>query len=92
MDWLEEELRQALRREEPSPGFADRVSAAARRRKLWVMPRWMPAAAAIVVIVGGGAAYRQYQGYVAKERVMEAMRITAGTLNHIQSRVKQVRP
>ncbi len=92
MDWLEDELRQALRREEPSPGFADRVSAAARTRRLWVMPRWMPAAAAIVVMVGGGTAYREYQGHMAKERVMEAMRITAGTLNHIQSRVKQVRP
>lgn len=92
MDWLEEELRQALRREEPSPGFADRVSAAARTRRLWVMPRWIPAAAAVLVIAGSGAAYREYRGRVAKERVMEAMRITAGTLNHIQSRVKQVRP
>jgi hypothetical protein len=92
MDWLEQELRQALGRKEPSPGFAERASAAARRRPTFAMPRWVPAAAAIVVMVGGGAAYREYEGRMAKQQVMEAMRITAGKLNRIQSQIKQVRP
>ena len=30
MDWLEQELKQALERKEPSPDFAARVAAAAR--------------------------------------------------------------
>ena len=92
MDWLEQELRQALERKEPSPEFAARVRAAARRRSVLAMPRWLPAAAAIVVMVGGGAVYREYQGRAAKQRVMEAMRITAGSLNRIQAQIKQVRP
>jgi hypothetical protein len=43
------------------------------------------------VILGGGAAYRRHQGIMAKERVMLAMRITAGQLNHIQTHVKETR-
>ena len=92
MDWLEQELRQALERKEPSPEFPARVLTAARRRRIFAMPRWLPAAAAIVVMVGGGAVYREYQGRAAKQRVMEAMRFTAGSLNRIQAQIKQVRP
>jgi hypothetical protein len=98
MDWLEKELKQALERKDPSPGFAERVAAAAARgaiaprRRVFVLPRWLPAAAAVLVILGGGAAYRRHQGMLAKERVMLAMRITAGQLNHIQSHVKEARP
>ena len=92
MDWLEQELRQALERKEPSPDFPARVRAAARGRRILAMPRWLPAAAAIVVMVGGGAVYREYQGRAAKQRVMEAMRITAGSLNRIQAQIKQARP
>ena len=98
MDWLEQELKQALKRKEPSPDFAARVAAAAGhgvvapRRRVFVLPRWMPAAAAVLLIAGGGAAYRRHRGMVAKERVMLAMRITAGKLNHIQSHVREARP
>jgi hypothetical protein len=97
-DWLEEELKQALERKNPSPGFAWCVAAAAARgaapppRRVFLLPRWLPVAAAVLVILGGGAAYRQHQGMVAKERVMLAMRITAGQLNHIQTHVKESRP
>jgi hypothetical protein len=92
MDWMEQELKQALGRKEPSPEFAARVTAAARRRRNFVMPRWIPAAAAIVIMAGGSVAYREYRGLMAKERVMEAVRITAGKLNRIQKQMKQVRP
>jgi len=99
MDW-EEELKQALKRKEPSPDFAGRVVqavAAGRvvveiRRPSHVVPRWLPVAAAVLVIAGGGAAYREYQGRVAKEQVMTAMRITAGKLNRIQTRVREAKP
>ena len=52
MDWLEQELKQALARKEPSPDFAARVAMAAERPqkeppKVWVMPRWLAAAAIV---------------------------------------------
>ena len=92
MDWLEQELKQALARKEPSPDFAARVHAATRRRTVLPARGWMAAAAALVVISGTGIAWRHHQGMVAKERVMLAMRITADKLNHIQTRVREVNP
>lgn len=105
MDWLEQELKQALERKEPAAGFAARVAAAAARQERgprlddvrpYALPRWLPAAAAVLVIVsgaaGGGAAYRRHQGMVAKERVMLAVRITAGKLNRIQAHMREAKP
>jgi hypothetical protein len=99
MDW-EEELKQALKRKEPSADFAVRVVRAAAegrgvleiRQPVRVLPRWLPVAAAVLVIAGGGAAYREHQGRVAKEQVMTAMRITAGKLNRIQAHVREAKP
>lgn len=97
MDWLEQELKQALERKQPPPDFAARVAAAAAggavqaRRPVRNLPRWLPAAAA-VLLIAGGAAYREHQGRVAKDRVMLAMRITAGKLNHIQSHMREAKP
>ena len=92
MDWLEDELKQALGRKEPAPDFEARVAAAARRRPVLAMPRWLAAAAAVLVIGGAGAGYRYHQGQVAKEQVMLAMRITGAKLNRIQMQMKGVRP
>jgi hypothetical protein len=92
MDWLEDELKQALGRKQPSPDFEARVTAAAGRRPVLVMPRWLAAAAALLVITGAGAGYRYHQGHVAKEQVMLAMRITGSKLNRIQVQMKGMRP
>ena len=92
MDWLEEELKQALAREAPPEGFARRLNARAPKRRVVGMRRWMAAAAAVVIISGSGAAWRHRQGMAAKEQVMLAMRITAGKLNHIQERMREVQP
>jgi len=91
MDWLEQELQQALARKEPRPDFAERVRRAARRRAPRAS-RWMATAATLVIASGAGIAYREHQGRVAKEQVMTAMRITAVKLTEIQARVKEVRP
>jgi hypothetical protein len=94
MDRLEEELRQALARKAPREGFADRVVRASARKRVarFPMPRWAMAAAATVLLgVGGGLAYREHEGEVAKEQVMQAMRITAVKLNRIQAHVREVR-
>ena len=89
MDWLEEELKSALSRKEPSEGFDDRVLRAAKKPKVVQMPkrRWLAAAAAIVVLAGAGEGYRWHRGQLAKEQVMLAMRITGGKLNRVQMQI-----
>ena len=79
MDWLEQELTQALARKEPAPGFDSRVCARLHRR-----PQWLAVAATILVMIGGGEAWRQHQGQVAKEQVMTALRIAGSKLNRVQ--------
>jgi hypothetical protein len=93
MDPLEQSLRHALARKEPSPGFAARVAGAARQRPpAFRPPRWWMATAAMVVIAAGsGVAWRHRQGEIAKEQVMTAMRITAVKLNRVQAHVREVR-
>jgi hypothetical protein len=88
---LEQQLKQALARKEPQPDFARRVTSRARRRAPR-RPPWIATAAAVVIASGVGFGYREHQGRMAKEQVMTAMRITAVKLNHIQARVKEVRP
>jgi hypothetical protein len=91
MDWLEDELKQALERKMPSADFAARVTAAAAAgRRSWFAPRrWMAAAAAILLMAGGATEYREYRGRVARDRVLLALRITAGKLNYIQNRAQR---
>ena len=83
MDWLEQELAQALARKEPEPGFEARVRARLRRR-----PQWLGVAAAILVTIGAGEGWQQYRGHVAKQQVMTAMRIAGGQLNRVQVQIK----
>jgi len=92
MDWLEEELRNALARKEPSPDFAARVHDAVRRpRTVFNIRPWLAAAASLIVMgSAGGAAWRHHQGVQAKQRVMLAVRITAAKLNQIQNHVREV--
>jgi hypothetical protein len=93
MDWLEEELKRALARTEPGPGFAGRVSAAARRSAGGpgvLSRRWLATAASLLVLAGGGIGYRWYQGVRAKDEVMLAVRLAGGKLNRVQSRVMEV--
>ncbi|HYW45775.1 MAG TPA: hypothetical protein VE959_23120 [Bryobacteraceae bacterium] len=92
MDWLEQELKHALARKDPPPGFAARVRRAAGRSRVFTMPRWMAATAALLVVTGAGIGWREHRGRVAKEQVMMAVRITAVQLNRIQTRVREVRP
>jgi|GraSoiStandDraft_15_1057317.scaffolds.fasta_scaffold1311732_2 hypothetical protein len=91
MDWLEEELKNALARKEPSSDFDARVRAAARpspRVVTLTTRRWIAAAAAVVVVLaGGGEGYRRHQGQAAKEQVMLAMRITGAKLSRVQSQL-----
>ena len=91
---LEDELRSALRRREPSPEFTEqvlaRVSAAPARRtprlsQPWV--RWMAAVAAALLLTVGDLEYRHYQGERAKDQVLLAVRIAGSKLNKAQKKV-----
>jgi len=83
MDWLEQELAQALARSEPAPGFERRV-----RARLHRAPRWLAAAATVLVVAGAGEAWRWHQGQIAKDQVMTAMRIAGSKLNRVQMQLR----
>ena len=83
---LEDELRSAMRREDPSPGFAQRVVAHARssrppkqagHRMIW------SAALAAMLAVGftGVYEYRQMKAEKATRDALMALRIAAEKLN-----------
>jgi hypothetical protein len=86
MDWLEQELKGALTRQDPPAGFAGRVT---RRASRPVYPRWWAGAAAAAVLMCAGLGYRQYRGEMAKEQVMQAFKIAAVKVNHIQTQVRE---
>ncbi len=92
MDRLEEQLRRALQRVDPPPGFAERVLERAssqaeapgwwrRFTEVFLAPRrrWAAAAVAGLVILAGIGYERQMrrQGELAREQVLEALEITA---------------
>jgi uncharacterized protein HemX len=87
---FEDELRSALRREEPPSGFAARVmtrtGAQAPRRKGWLAA----AIAACLLLSMGGFEYRQYQGRKAKQELLLALEIASGKLNMAQKKVNDL--
>ena len=87
MDWLDDELKRAFERQEPSADFAARTIALARRRRGLALRRWAVAAAAALVIAGAGYGYRWRQGEAAKQQVLLAFRIASTKVNHIQMQV-----
>jgi uncharacterized protein HemX len=91
---LEDELRSALRRQEPSPDFTERVlarvAAAPVRRASRPWVRWVAAIAAALLLAAGGFEYRQYQGERAKGQVLLAVRIAGGKLNKAHRKVQML--
>ena len=95
---FEDELRSALRRQEPSPDFAERVLArvstapARRAQPPWQQPRlpWLSAIAAALLLTVGGVEYRHYEGERAKDQVLLAMRIAGSKLNKAQRKVQML--
>jgi hypothetical protein len=91
MDWLEQELKGALARKDPSEDFASRVMRRAERPAVvYRWPRWLAAAAAVIVLAGAGLGYREYRGEMAKEQVMRAFQIASVKVNRIQTQVREV--
>jgi hypothetical protein len=99
---LEDELRWALRPEEPPAGFAGRVLARAAAqadgeadaliRQWWRFTRMrlVSVAACALLLVLAGAGYRQWQGEMAKRRTLVALAIAGGELHTTQVRVRHI--
>jgi hypothetical protein len=92
---LDEELRAALRREDPSPDFAKRVVARAKvspARKS-PMPRMIWAAAMAAMLAIGFTAmfeYRQMKAERAGRDAVIALRITAEKLNMTRDKIHRL--
>ena len=94
----DDDLREALTRENPPEGFAERVLArsrqldAGRRRGIdWL---WSAVAAAVVVIAVGSAVSerqaRRVEGERAKQDVLLALRVTGEKLRSAQLQVQEI--
>ncbi len=102
MNRLEDELRNAMRREEPPEGFAGRVLARVHEKKqsAWTgifssrSLRWALAGAMCLALMVAGVEYKRAQderarGEAAKQQLMLALRITADKLQLAQEKVQQ---
>ena len=102
MNRLEEELRNAMRREEPPEGFVERVLARTTATKqsawtnlfAWRGLRWALAGTMCLLVLASGIEYRQTRqerarGEAAKEQVMLALRIAAHKLQFAQAKAQQ---
>ena len=103
MNRLEETLKQALRREEPPDGFAERVLARlespAARPGLWAWLRspglrWALAATLSLVLLlafqYNAERRRRAEGELAKAQMLTALRITADKLEYAREKVSRV--
>jgi hypothetical protein len=91
MNPFEEELRAALRREEPPSGFARRVISAAPAPVYGRRNGWLVGAVAACLIAGFGSfEYRQYEGRKAGRELRQALQITESKLNIAQRRVQDL--
>jgi hypothetical protein len=96
---FDDQLREAFRREEPDPGFAERTLAAIEQRsrkgiagrshRTW--SGWLAITAAMFLLVLAGNAILKYQqARRARQNVELALRIATDTLNHVQMRLAEV--
>lgn len=94
---LENDLKRALRRQSPAPGFASRVLARIdaqpepRKRPVW----WRAAAASVafVTLLGGYTTYRVVEhrrGERAREQVLLAMKIASEKVSYAQREARAI--
>lgn len=99
---MDNELRSALRRKEPPPGFTERVLAAVSSRATRGIPggrgflaplgmthRWRAVAAAALLVIGlgGGEAVRIAR---AKQQMLTALHITGAKLRDARNHVNDI--
>jgi len=88
---FEDELRSALRRQEPPAGFSDRVLARTRHKGAPRRAGWIAIAiAAGLVLSMGGFEYRQYEGRKAKRELLLALDIAGSKLSIAQEKISHL--
>lgn len=91
---FENDLRGALRRQSPPPGFANRVLQRIERDERRTRPVWWRAAAASVTlaaVLGGYAVVRhQREGERAREELLRAMSIASEKVRYAQNEVRNI--
>lgn len=101
MDRFEQQLKDALGREEPPLGFAARVTARTREQKSWwsrlfaMRVRWATALAVCVVMLGGILVQREREreraeGEAAKQQVKLALQIAGSKVRLAQDMVHKI--
>jgi hypothetical protein len=86
---FEDELRSALRRQEPPAGFAERILA--RTRPKSTRRSWVAAAIAAGLLLSlGGVEYRQYEGRKAKRELLLALEIAGSKLSIAQEKISHL--
>ena len=91
MNQFEEDLRAALRREEPPAGFREAVLARTRSYAKPSGTRWVAAAIAAGLLLGvGNFEYRQYEGRKAKRELLLALEIAGSKLSIAQHKVLEL--
>jgi hypothetical protein len=101
---FEDELKRALKRQEPAADFTARVLARCAHEEtkarngfwqtFWALPAWrLGAVAAALLIVAGGTVYeqreREVRGMAAKRKLILAMRIAGTKLQEVRQRVQE---
>ena len=93
MSRLDDELKVAMRREEPPPGFAGRVLARTARRRT-ARPWWVVAIAAAVLLAAGLEFEHERrlraEGERAKAEVMLALQITGSKLQFVKEKIHAI--
>jgi hypothetical protein len=95
---LENDLKHALRRQAPAPGFAGRVmqrieSESAKKQRQPVWWRAVAASFTLAAILGGYATHKVVEhrrGEHAKEQVITPMRIAGEKVRYAQQEVREI--
>jgi hypothetical protein len=85
---LEQQLRAALQRVDPQPGFTQRVMAhiAGEQARRWRLSAWLPVALAASTIFGAILLHawqvrHERQGAQARQQLLDALRVTGAKLD-----------
>ena len=104
MDRMEEQLKQALGRRDPSPDFSARVMARIADEKtrreqpwwqIWFAPgrRMVLAGSLAVLMLAAGLGYREHvqrqRALEARDQILQALQITGTQLNRVNRMVHQ---
>lgn len=90
---MEEDLRRALSRREPPPGFADSVMQRIPPRRSFLAHRWMAVAAALIVLMFAGAwrvqheRQRRAEAEKARADLIYALEVTSVKLQETRTKV-----